>query len=101
MKVPAELLTGHHEQVRKSRRRDALLRTLRRRPELLAQAELSAPERRWLMERGWQTGAPNPDSEATKPSDDGGPPREGTNAGRPRRLGRTTRSKRSTDPWTC
>lgn len=39
--VPEVLLSGHHEEIRKWRRRQSLLRTLERRPELLSQAELT------------------------------------------------------------
>lgn len=41
MSVPDELVDGHHEQVRLWRRKQALARTLKRRPELLARAPLS------------------------------------------------------------
>jgi tRNA (guanine37-N1)-methyltransferase len=44
-KVPDVLLSGHHEQVRRWRKRQAVERTLRRRPELLAVAELDDEER--------------------------------------------------------
>ncbi|HLZ68822.1 MAG TPA: tRNA (guanosine(37)-N1)-methyltransferase TrmD [Dehalococcoidia bacterium] len=46
--VPATLLSGHHEEVARWRRRQALLRTALRRPDLLARAELAAAEREWL-----------------------------------------------------
>ncbi len=46
--VPATLVSGHHEEVARWRRRQALLRTALRRPDLLARAELSAAEREWL-----------------------------------------------------
>jgi tRNA (guanine37-N1)-methyltransferase len=46
--VPATLVSGHHEEVARWRRRQALLRTALRRPDLLARAELSATEREWL-----------------------------------------------------
>jgi len=49
-KVPDILLSGHHEQIAAWRRRQALLRTLRRRPDLLEKAELTEEERRWLEE---------------------------------------------------
>jgi tRNA (guanine37-N1)-methyltransferase len=49
-KVPDILLSGHHEEVRKWRRRQSLLRTARRRPDLLARACLSDEERRWVEE---------------------------------------------------
>ncbi len=47
-KIPDILLSGHHDEVRKWRRRQSLLRTALRRPELLAQACLTEEERRWL-----------------------------------------------------
>ncbi|MCD6361441.1 MAG: tRNA (guanosine(37)-N1)-methyltransferase TrmD [Armatimonadetes bacterium] len=50
MTVPAELTDGHHEQVRRWRRRQSLLRTLRRRPDLLARAELTDEDRELLAE---------------------------------------------------
>ena len=47
--VPEVLLTGHHANIAKWRRQQSLLRTLRRRPDLLESAELSEKERRWLQ----------------------------------------------------
>ncbi|BBI34470.1 tRNA (guanosine(37)-N1)-methyltransferase TrmD [Cohnella abietis] len=47
-KVPDELLSGHHLNIGKWRRRQSLERTLQRRPELLDHAELSPEERKWL-----------------------------------------------------
>jgi tRNA (guanine37-N1)-methyltransferase len=49
--VPEALLSGHHAEIARWRRRQSLLRTARRRPDLLARAELDAEERRWLEER--------------------------------------------------
>lgn len=49
-KVPEVLLSGHHEQVRQWRLREALRRTLERRPDLLAHASLGADERALLDE---------------------------------------------------
>lgn len=48
MQVPATLLSGHHGEVARWRRRQSLLRTAQRRPDLLARATLSEAERRWL-----------------------------------------------------
>jgi tRNA (guanine37-N1)-methyltransferase len=48
--VPDVLLSGHHEEVRRWRRRHSLLRTARRRPDLLAKACLTDEERGWLEE---------------------------------------------------
>lgn len=57
LEVPELLRSGHHGKVAEWRRRDAILRTLRRRPELVAQAaregSLSGDELRWLVARGW------------------------------------------------
>jgi tRNA (guanine37-N1)-methyltransferase len=50
--VPDILLSGHHEEVRRWRRRQSLLRTAQRRPDLLGQACLTEEERRWLSEEG-------------------------------------------------
>ncbi|HEY8450167.1 MAG TPA: tRNA (guanosine(37)-N1)-methyltransferase TrmD [Bacillota bacterium] len=52
MSVPEILLSGNHEAIRRWRRQQALLRTLRRRPDLLARAVLSDEDRRWLAEMG-------------------------------------------------
>ena len=50
--VPEVLLSGHHEEVWRWRRRQALEKTRRNRPDLLARAELSAEDRALLDERG-------------------------------------------------
>ena len=49
-RIPAMLVSGHHAQVAQWRRREALRRTLLRRPDLLARAPLTAQDRRWLDE---------------------------------------------------
>jgi len=46
--VPDILLSGHHANVAKWRRQQALLRTLQRRPDLLESAKLTDEERTWL-----------------------------------------------------
>ena len=46
MAVPEILLSGHHAEIAKWRRRQSILRTARRRPELLGRADLSPEERR-------------------------------------------------------
>jgi tRNA (guanine37-N1)-methyltransferase len=46
--VPAVLLSGHHAQIAKARREEALRRTLERRPDLLEGADLSAEDRKVL-----------------------------------------------------
>ena len=46
--VPGVLLSGHHGEVDRWRRREALRRTLTRRPDLLDTADLDADDLRWL-----------------------------------------------------
>ena len=46
--VPEWLLSGHHANIAKGRREDALRRTLERRPDLLEKAELSDADRKFL-----------------------------------------------------
>jgi tRNA (guanine37-N1)-methyltransferase len=48
--VPPVLLSGHHDEVRRWRRREALRRTLARRPDLLDRASLTDEDRRLLAE---------------------------------------------------
>ena len=48
--VPPILLSGHHANIVRWRRREALRRTLGQRPDLLADAALDADDRRWLAE---------------------------------------------------
>jgi tRNA (guanine37-N1)-methyltransferase len=50
LKVPDVLLSGHHAEVRRWRRKEALARTLARRPELLEQATLDDEEQALLRE---------------------------------------------------
>jgi len=50
MEVPAVLLSGHHAEVARWRRRESLRRTLLRRPDLLQAADLSDEDRRMLDE---------------------------------------------------
>ena len=50
-KVPEILLSGNHAEIRRWRRRCALEKTWRRRPDLLAQVALSAEDREWLDSR--------------------------------------------------
>jgi len=47
-KVPDILLSGNHEEIRRWRRRQALLRTLQRRPDLLKKTSLSPEDRAFL-----------------------------------------------------
>jgi len=48
--APEALLSGHHEQVRRWRRKESLRRTRALRPDLLATAGLTAEDRRLLLE---------------------------------------------------
>ena len=50
--VPGVLLSGNHREVAEWRRRQNLLVTARRRPELLASLELTAEEKEWLATVG-------------------------------------------------
>ena len=50
MPVPEVLVNGNHDEIRKWRRRCALRKTLRNRPDLLRAAELSAEDRKMLRE---------------------------------------------------
>ena len=50
MKVPDVLLSGNHALIRRWRRKESLRRTLERRPELLAKAELSEEDEEILRE---------------------------------------------------
>lgn len=58
LEAPEVLLSGHHGKVAEWRRRDALERTWRRRPDLIEVAaergELTAREVLWLLELGWK-----------------------------------------------
>lgn len=48
--IPPILLSGHHANIARWRRREALRRTLRHRPDLLETADLTDQDRRWLAE---------------------------------------------------
>lgn len=52
--VPEVLLSGHHANIEKWRREQAILRTAQRRPDLLEQAALTDQEREELAKRGEQ-----------------------------------------------
>jgi tRNA (guanine37-N1)-methyltransferase len=80
MQVPKVLRTGDHARIRRHRREDALLRTLRRRPDLLAAAELTPAELTWLRSQGW----------SPPPEVAGGGEERAKDAGRPRK----TRTRR-------
>ncbi|WNR46622.1 tRNA (guanosine(37)-N1)-methyltransferase TrmD [Paenibacillus roseipurpureus] len=50
--VPEMLLSGHHENVKKWRLKESVIRTLERRPDLLKDRVLSKEEKKWVDE--WQ-----------------------------------------------
>lgn len=50
MRVPEVLLSGNHEEIRLWRRKEALRRTMKRRPDLLEKVKLSEEDRRLLEE---------------------------------------------------
>jgi tRNA (guanine37-N1)-methyltransferase len=54
-RVPDVLLSGHHAEIRRWRRQQALRRTWERRPDLLGSAELDEEEQGWL--RAWTSSA--------------------------------------------
>jgi len=49
MKIPDVLLSGHHEEIRRWRRKESLRRTQRLRPDLLNEADLSEEDRELLL----------------------------------------------------
>jgi len=51
--VPEILISGHHANVDRWRREQALLRTLHSRPDLLRRADLSPRDRNYLAAHGW------------------------------------------------
>ena len=48
--VPEVLLSGNHREIESWRHREALLRTPKKRPDLLQERVLTAEEKRWLAE---------------------------------------------------
>ncbi len=54
LKVPEILLSGDHEKIRRWRRKQALKRTLERRPDLLDKAALTPEDRELLLEIAWE-----------------------------------------------
>jgi tRNA (guanine37-N1)-methyltransferase len=52
-RVPDVLLSGHHGEVDRWRRREALRRTFLRRPDLLKTASLTEADREFLRDVGW------------------------------------------------
>jgi tRNA (guanine37-N1)-methyltransferase len=57
--VPPVLRAGHHGEVARWRREQQLRRTLERRPDLLAQADLTPADRAFLATIGWTAGDRN------------------------------------------
>lgn len=51
MTVPEVLLSGHHAKISRWRRQEALIKTLKMRPDLLRQAVLSEEEQQWVAEK--------------------------------------------------
>ena len=51
--TPEVLLSGHHAEIEKWRRRESLRRTLERRPGLLATAQLTAQDLEYLESLGY------------------------------------------------
>jgi tRNA (guanine37-N1)-methyltransferase len=64
-RVPEVLTSGHHGEIRQWRRREALRRTVERRPDLLATAELDDDERAFLQKEGTATAVPQKAGTAT------------------------------------
>ncbi|MCY4583729.1 MAG: tRNA (guanosine(37)-N1)-methyltransferase TrmD [Chloroflexi bacterium] len=62
--VPDVLLSGNHAVIAQWRRREALRRTLERRPDMLAEAELSSEDIHVLRALGWKSPTPRPSQEA-------------------------------------
>ena len=54
LEVPQVLLSGNHGEIRRWRKREAVRRTLNRRPDLLEHAQLDDEELQWLRELGAQ-----------------------------------------------
>jgi tRNA (guanine37-N1)-methyltransferase len=54
LRVPDIVVSGHHGEVARWRRREALRRTFERRPDLLARAKLTEEDRKFLRELGWE-----------------------------------------------
>lgn len=46
--VPEILLSGHHKNIMEYKRKESILRTLKKRPDMLETAPLTAKERKWL-----------------------------------------------------
>ncbi len=52
--IPEILLSGHHENIRKWRHEQSLLRTAKHRPDMLEAAELTDQDRAFLRENGYE-----------------------------------------------
>ena len=52
MKVPEVLLSGNHRLIAEWREKEALRRTLERRPDLVEKIELTEQQKKWLSEFG-------------------------------------------------
>ena len=68
-RVPDILVSGHHAEIARWRRRQRVLRTAERRPDLLARAELTDAERAWLADRQPATGSSEQGNEVTGSSE--------------------------------
>ena len=53
MEVPDVLISGHHANIEKWRREQALLKTLKVRPDMLKTAKLTKEDKAFLAENGW------------------------------------------------
>jgi tRNA (guanine37-N1)-methyltransferase len=67
MEVPAVLLSGHHAEIDRWRRREALRRTLATRPDLLERAALDEQDRRLIEELQESAAAGGPRAAAGRP----------------------------------
>ena len=61
MKVPDVLVSGNHAAIRSWRKRQALLNTLRKRPDLLMEASLTEEEKEWIDRYGHEMSKDQPD----------------------------------------
>lgn len=52
--IPAALMSGHHAQMEQWHHEQSLLRTLKRRPDLLVNSELSEKDKVFLRQHGWE-----------------------------------------------
>jgi tRNA (guanine37-N1)-methyltransferase len=86
LEVPEVLRTGNHGEIEKYRRRDALSRTLRRRPDLLDNTRLAPDDLKWLRKQGWS----GPPAEKAADLEE-----KGTGAGRSSASRTTTRKMRT------